>query len=206
MYGRTFISLLDSWLLFPTPHRSPSTVVHLPLSNLLYESTYRPLSLFSMKVNGWAFARVVDGPGSNSYWHPMFLRGLPCLAYKMKRPPKTKNSAASVRSSHSGGFVSESPDFGRIAQIAPLPASFVFSATANGIIPVPSNQEIMGDGFQDDMFPLGITPTPPVAPVAGAPKLSTADVQYLAQQNRLFDRHIFNNPQQDSDKQYWTEN
>ena len=164
-----------------------------------------------MKVNGWAFVRVVDGPGANSYWHPMFLRGLPCLAYKMKRPPKTKNSAASVRSSHSGGFVSESPDFNRIAQIAPLPASFAFSATGNGIVPVASNQEIIGDGSQDGMFPrsatsLGIASAPTSAPAAGTVKLSTADVQYLAQQNRLFDQHIFNNAKKDSDNRYGTRN
>mmetsp|Transcript_49301 Transcript_49301/g.119538 ORF Transcript_49301/g.119538 Transcript_49301/m.119538 type:complete len:133 (-) Transcript_49301:292-690(-) len=132
----------------------------------------------------------------------MFLRGLPCLTYKMKRPPKTKNSAASVRSSHSGGLVSESPDFNRIAHIAPLPASFVFSAAANGIVPVPTNQEIMDDGSQDGMFPgsavsLDTTTAPTAAPVTGTAKLSTADVQYLTQQNRLFDQHIFNNIKQE---------
>ena len=129
----------------------------------------------------------------------------------MKRPPKTKNSAASVRSSHSGGVVSESPDFNRIAQIAPLPASFVFSATGNGIVPVASNQERMGDGSQGGIFPgsatsLGIASARTSAPAAGTAKLSTADVQYLVQQNRLFDQHIFNNTKQDSDKRYGTRN
>jgi hypothetical protein len=49
----------------------------------------------------------------------MFLRGLPNLCAKMKRPPKVKSAAAAAR--NSSGADSGIPDFNRISKIAPLP-------------------------------------------------------------------------------------
>jgi HSF-type DNA-binding len=79
-------------------------------------------STCALQVNGWAFSRITDGPDTNAYWHPLFLRGLPALASKMRRPPKTKNSAAAARATV-GGKTTESPNFYRISDIAPLPAA-----------------------------------------------------------------------------------
>jgi HSF-type DNA-binding len=85
------------------------------------------------QVNGWAFSRITEGPDVNAYWHPLFLRGLPTLAAKMRRPPKEKNSAASARSS-SGASVESSPNFRLISKFAPLPPNTPYRITAGGRI------------------------------------------------------------------------
>lgn len=79
---------------------------------------------FMRQVNGWAFTRVTEGPDLNAYYHEMFLRGVPDLAFKMKRPPKVKNAASAAR--NAAGASAGTPDFYMIAQIAPLPTSFPF--------------------------------------------------------------------------------
>lgn len=42
-------------------------------------------SSFARQVNGWGFKRIASGPDYNSYYHEMFLRGIPRLCEKMKR-------------------------------------------------------------------------------------------------------------------------
>jgi hypothetical protein len=42
-------------------------------------------SSFARQVNGWGFKRIAHGPDYNSYYHELFLRGLPRLCEKMKR-------------------------------------------------------------------------------------------------------------------------
>jgi hypothetical protein len=42
------------------------------------------------QVNGWGFKRITQGPDHNSYYHELFLRGLPRLVRKMKRPTKAR--------------------------------------------------------------------------------------------------------------------
>ena len=49
----------------------------------------------------------------------MFLRGLPNLCIRMKRPPKVKHAAAAARLESGAGF--GVPNFNRISKIAPLP-------------------------------------------------------------------------------------
>ncbi|KAG7343853.1 HSF-type DNA-binding protein [Nitzschia inconspicua] len=88
---------------------------------------------FMRQVNGWAFARITEGRDANAYWHPLFLRGLPTLAAKMRRPPKEKNSAASARST-SGASDDSSPNFHIISKIAPLPPNTPYRITAGGHI------------------------------------------------------------------------
>ena len=43
-------------------------------------------SSFIRQANGWGFRRVTQGRDRNSYYHEMFLRGLPHLCKMMKRP------------------------------------------------------------------------------------------------------------------------
>lgn len=62
------------------------------------------------------------------YHNQMFLRGLPNLSFKMKRPPKVKSAAAAARNAAGAG--SGTPDFYRISQIAPLPPSAPFRPVA----------------------------------------------------------------------------
>ena len=40
-------------------------------------------SSFARQVNGWGFRRITHGPDYNSYYHEMFLRGLPHLCDKV---------------------------------------------------------------------------------------------------------------------------
>jgi hypothetical protein len=54
----------------------------------------------------------------------MFLRGIPSLCFKMKRPPKVKSAAAAARNASGAG--SGIPDFYRISKIAPLPPATPF--------------------------------------------------------------------------------
>lgn len=49
-------------------------------------------SSFMRQISGWGFTRVLTGPDYNSYYHELFLRGMPHLLSKMKRltPADTK--------------------------------------------------------------------------------------------------------------------
>ncbi|CAB9526333.1 shock factor protein [Seminavis robusta] len=42
-------------------------------------------SSFVRQTNGWGFRRITQGKGQNSYYHPLFLRGLAHLSKGMKR-------------------------------------------------------------------------------------------------------------------------
>jgi len=67
---------------------------------------------FMRQVNGWGFKRMTQGPDHNSYYHELFLRGLPHLCYKMRRPARAKLGA---------GDADANPDFYRLSLVAPLP-------------------------------------------------------------------------------------
>ena len=43
-------------------------------------------SSFIRQANGWGFRRITQGRDRNSYYHELFLRGLPHLCKQMKRP------------------------------------------------------------------------------------------------------------------------
>jgi len=67
---------------------------------------------FMRQVNGWGFKRMTQGPDHNSYYHELFLRGLPHLCLKMRRPTRAK----------AGSSDSDiNPDFYRLSMVAPLP-------------------------------------------------------------------------------------
>lgn len=57
------------------------------------------ISSFVRQANGWGFRRITQkGPDENSYYHEMFLRGLPHLCKKMKRPKgSTKQDSYPIR-------------------------------------------------------------------------------------------------------------
>jgi hypothetical protein len=59
-----------------------------------------------------------------SFFIQLFLRGIPELSLKMKRPPKVRNAASAARNAAGAG--TGNPDFYRIARIAPLPPSIPF--------------------------------------------------------------------------------
>jgi len=74
-------------------------------------------SSFMRQVNGWGFKRVFQGADLNSYYHELFLRGLPHLCLKMRRP-SVKKTAKSQNDSINRA---PAPDFYKISAKNPLP-------------------------------------------------------------------------------------
>lgn len=68
---------------------------------------------FMRQVNGWGFKRMTQGPDHNSYYHELFLRGLPHLCLKMRRPARAKIG-------QNDGDTN--PDFYRLSLVSPLPS------------------------------------------------------------------------------------
>jgi hypothetical protein len=66
-----------------------------------------------LQVNGWGFKRITEGPDLNAYYHEMFLRGLPQVAAKMRRPLKGQIDPSKE--------LGQCPDFHKISMLAPLP-------------------------------------------------------------------------------------
>ena len=72
-------------------------------------------SSFARQVNGWGFKRIAHGPDYNSYYHELFLRGIPRLCEKMKRlsgKDEKKNEESSD---------APAPDFYALSRQNPLP-------------------------------------------------------------------------------------
>jgi len=51
---------------------------------------------FTRQVNRWGFRRITHGIDRNAYYHEYFLRGLPKLCKKIKRPCPSKTSSTST--------------------------------------------------------------------------------------------------------------
>eukprot|EP00977_Amphora_coffeiformis_P019740 scaffold7415_cov170-Amphora_coffeaeformis.AAC.15 len=69
-------------------------------------------SSFIRQANGWGFRRITQGRDRNSYYHPQFLRGLPHLCKKMKRPGVSEKTAADP---------DHEPDLYKISEEFPVP-------------------------------------------------------------------------------------
>jgi hypothetical protein len=69
-------------------------------------------SSFIRQANGWGFRRVTQGRDRNSYYHELFLRGLPHLCKDMKRPGVAEKQAADPE---------HEPDFYNISEQLPVP-------------------------------------------------------------------------------------
>lgn len=69
-------------------------------------------SSFIRQANGWGFRRVTQGRDRNSYYHEMFLRGLPHLCKKMKRPGVAAKRSADAE---------HEPEFQNISNIHVVP-------------------------------------------------------------------------------------
>jgi hypothetical protein len=69
-------------------------------------------SSFIRQANGWGFRRITQGRDRNSYYHELFMRGLPHLCKDMKRPGVAQKQAADPE---------HEPDFYKIAEHLPVP-------------------------------------------------------------------------------------
>lgn len=52
---------------------------------------------FTRQVNGWGFRRISEGLDRKCYYHEMFLRGMPQLCSKMKRPTESVRNSSDPR-------------------------------------------------------------------------------------------------------------
>lgn len=73
---------------------------------------HNKFSSFIRQANGWGFRRITKGPDRNSYYHELFLRGIPHLSKRMKRPGPSKKP--SVDPDHE-------PDLQKISEEHPVP-------------------------------------------------------------------------------------
>lgn len=71
-------------------------------------------SSFARQVNGWGFRRVTHGSDYNSYYHEMFLLGMPHLCDKMRR--LTSKDATSRKKNEE----EQAPDFYALSRTNPL--------------------------------------------------------------------------------------
>jgi len=85
---------------------------------------HQKFSSFIRQANGWGFRRITQGRDRNSYYHELFLRGLPHLCKKMKRPGVNKK--VTVDAEHE-------PEFYAISDMHPLPGGS--SADVNLLLP-----------------------------------------------------------------------
>jgi hypothetical protein len=69
-------------------------------------------SSFIRQANGWGFRRVIQGCDRNSYYHEMFLRGLPHLCKNMKRPGISEKQIVDPE---------HEPDLYKISDALPVP-------------------------------------------------------------------------------------
>lgn len=79
---------------------------------------HNKFSSFIRQANGWGFRRVTKGPDRNSYYHELFLRGIPHVSKGMKRPGPSKK--ATVDPDHE-------PDFYKISEEWPVPEKVTLS-------------------------------------------------------------------------------
>jgi hypothetical protein len=74
---------------------------------------HNKFSSFIRQANGWGFRRITTkGPDRNSYYHELFLQGVPHLAKMMQRPSANQKPVSDA---------STEPNFYAIAQDRPLP-------------------------------------------------------------------------------------
>ena len=78
-------------------------------------------SSFVRQANGWGFTRITrKGPDQHSYYHPLFLRGVPHLLKRMKRSNANKRPCPDQETE---------PFFDRIALERPLPEVVITRTT-----------------------------------------------------------------------------
>lgn len=73
---------------------------------------HNKFSSFIRQANGWGFRRITKGPDRNSYYHELFLRGIPHLSKMMKRPGPSKKPSADP---------DHEPDLYKISEEHPVP-------------------------------------------------------------------------------------
>lgn len=127
-------------------------------------------SSFIRQANGWGFRRITQGRDRNSYYHELFMRGLPHLCKDMKRPGVAQKQAADPE---------HEPDFYKIAEQLPVPEkaeddSILLQCTLSG---GPKARMPIYSGFSTSMSTMD---SKPEAVATAAPQLTPRDQQALS--------------------------
>mmetsp|Transcript_8068 Transcript_8068/g.9385 ORF Transcript_8068/g.9385 Transcript_8068/m.9385 type:complete len:400 (-) Transcript_8068:36-1235(-) len=75
---------------------------------------------FIRQINSWGFKRITQGPDMNSYYHELFLRGMPHLVKWMKRSPAPSLSSR-MRGGRPLSRPCDEPNFYKISANYPIP-------------------------------------------------------------------------------------
>jgi hypothetical protein len=113
-------------------------------------------SSFIRQANGWGFRRITQGRDRNSYYHEMFLRGLPHLCKMMKRPGVSEKQASDPENE---------PEFYKISEASPVPEkadddSILLQCTLQGG-PKARMPIYFGSLPSSQSTPMTLSPTPP---------------------------------------------
>jgi hypothetical protein len=128
-------------------------------------------SSFIRQANGWGFRRITQGRDRNSYYHELFMRGLPHLCKDMKRPGVAMKQAADPE---------HEPDFYKIAEQLPVPEkaeddSIILQCTLTG---GPKARMPIYSGFASAVTTFEDSKPAPVA--TAVPQLTPRDQQALS--------------------------
>ena len=92
---------------------------------------------FTRQVNGWGFKRITQGPDLNSYYHELFLQGMPHLIQWMKRVSPSRHGRRKIRADPK-----DEPNFYDISSAYPIPDYYSGDADASrggvSVPPIPS--------------------------------------------------------------------
>mmetsp|Transcript_53803 Transcript_53803/g.161020 ORF Transcript_53803/g.161020 Transcript_53803/m.161020 type:complete len:660 (-) Transcript_53803:103-2082(-) len=106
----------------------PEELEHRALSEYF---AHRSFPSFVRQINGWGFQRVTNGADYGSYYHELFLRGIPHLAQRMRRP-----APGGPRKNRKEANAVPAPDFDEISRLRPLPAK-----PGDSFPPIPSDDD-----------------------------------------------------------------
>jgi len=131
-------------------------------------------SSFIRQANGWGFRRITQGRDRNSYYHPLFLRGLPHLCKRMKRPGVSQKQTSDP---------DHEPDLYKISEASPVPEKsdddmMLLHCTIQGgpkaRVPVQSRSAPRSSRQAWGSPPIGAPPPAPPAAAATAPVTTSA--------------------------------
>lgn len=122
---------------------------------------------FIRQANGWGFRRITQGPDRNSYYHELFLRGMPHLIKLMRRPGVSKKLPSDPENE---------PDFYKINKESPLPL-LPHQAPATDT-PVPSPTSTQGPALDT----MQQAQTEAVGSISGASSVTSASLGVAAGQ------------------------
>mmetsp|Transcript_1806 Transcript_1806/g.3262 ORF Transcript_1806/g.3262 Transcript_1806/m.3262 type:complete len:415 (-) Transcript_1806:252-1496(-) len=96
---------------------------------------------FTRQVNGWGFKRITQGPDINSYYHELFLQGMPHLIQWMKRATSSGLGKRKCRSDPR-----DEPDFYEISKRYPIPDYYNENGGKHITLTVPHGSSLKGSG------------------------------------------------------------